>query len=188
MTRSSPHVPLRGWRRGRRLFGKERNHLFQEVVRLNSQDRIAAARDHFASIPPLPPLETIEKMAEATVLACVDERCSASVMVRGLMELPDLAADIYRAEMGAIEALWTANITTHLPTLPSRNQVAVHVAPYAVHACMSFGLWLAALRHKPATAQGHARQYAEGIGHVARIALPAFLGRFGSTAAVPFRS
>jgi hypothetical protein len=110
-------------------------------------------------------------MAEATVLACVEETGNASLMLRGLMELPESAADIYRAEVGATEALWHNEIATHLAAGPLRTRVAVHLAPFAVHACMSFGLWLAALRHKPATAQGHARQYAEALTHVARAVL-----------------
>jgi hypothetical protein len=36
---------------------------------------------------------------------------------------------------------------------------------------MSFGLWLTTLRHKPATAQAHARQYAGGIVDAARAVL-----------------
>lgn len=143
----------------------------QEAVERNSQDRLSALRSRLASIPPLPPLERIEKMAEATVLACVEDSGNASVILRGLMELPEFAADIYRAEIGATEALWHTEIATHLPPGPLRTGVVVHLAPFAVHACMSFGLWLAALRHKPATAQGHARQYAEALTHVAQAVL-----------------
>jgi hypothetical protein len=48
---------------------------------------------------------------------------------------------------------------------------------------MAFGFWLAALRHKPATAQAHARQYAEGVVDAARMVLsfcPKSLGAGGA--------
>ena len=46
-----------------------------------------------------------------------------------------------------------------------------NLVPYAVHACMAFGFWLATLRHKTATAQAHARQYAGAVVKVARAVL-----------------
>ena len=107
-------------------------------------------------------------MAESTVLACVDENDNASIMVWALMEMPEFANDLYRAEIGATEALWDTEIGTHLADSPLRRRLAVHLVPYAVHTYMAFGLWLATLRHKPATAQAHARQYSEAVVHVAR--------------------
>jgi AcrR family transcriptional regulator len=151
-------------------FGTKQK-LFEEVVGRNAQERLAALRQRLFSIPNMPPLQCIESMAESTVLACVDEIGNASVMVWALMELPEFAADFYRVELGAAEALWDAEIGVRLTDSRLRARVAVHVAPYAVHACMAFGLWLATLRHKPATAQAHARQYAEGIVNVARAVL-----------------
>jgi hypothetical protein len=41
--------------------------------------------------------------------------------------------------------------------------LAIREGPYAVHACMAFGFWLATLRHQAATAAAHTRHYAEGI-------------------------
>ena len=76
--------------------------------------------------------------------------------------MPDFAAEVYRAEIGATEALWNAETGTRFGDSLVRSGLAVHLVPYAVHACMAFGFWLAALRHKPATAQAHARQYAGG--------------------------
>jgi hypothetical protein len=101
----------------------------------------------------------------------VDSIGNASVMAWALVEMPDFASDVYRAEIGATEALWNGEIGRRFDASPVRTRLAVHLVPYAVHTCMAFGFWLAALRHKPATAQGHARQYAEAIGHVARAVL-----------------
>jgi AcrR family transcriptional regulator len=145
--------------------------LFEEVVERNAQDRLAALRERFSSIPDVSPLECIESMAESTVLACVDDTGNASVMTWGLQEMPEFAADVYRAEIGASEALWYTEIATRLADSRLRTRVAVHLVPYAVHACMAFGLWLATLRHKPATAQAHAHQYADAVVQVARAVL-----------------
>ena len=151
-------------------FGTKQK-LFEEVVKRNAQNRLAALRKRFFSIPNMPPLDCIENMVESTVLACVDDIGNAAVMAWGLMEMPEFAADVYRTEIGATEALWDGEIGKRFGNSPVRTRLAVHLVPYAAHACMAFGLWLATLRHKPATAEAHARQYAGGIGHVARVAL-----------------
>lgn len=151
-------------------FGSK-EQLFREIVERNTRDRVAALRQRLVALPIMPPIEYIESMAESTVLACVGEIANVSVMVWGLMEMPAFAAEIYRGEIGAIEALWESEISARFLDSPARNRLAVHLVPYAVHACMSFGFWLAALRHKPATAQAHARQYAGGIADAARTLL-----------------
>jgi AcrR family transcriptional regulator len=151
-------------------FGTKQE-LFEEVLKRNTQDRLAALRKRFFSIPNMPPLECIESLAESTVLACVDDIANASVMAWGLMEMPEFAADVYRVEIGATEALWDSEIGKRFGKSPVRTRLAVHLVPYAVHACMAFGLWLATLRHKPETAEAHARQYAGGIVDIARVAL-----------------
>ena len=151
-------------------FGTKQK-LFQEVVERNSQDRLAMLGKRFRSIPDLPPLECIESMAESTVLACVGDMGNASVIAWGLMEMPEFVADVYRAEIGATEALWNTGIAARFGDSVVRSRFAIHLVPYTVHACMAFGFWLAALRHKPATAQAHARQYAGAIVHVAQAVL-----------------
>ena len=148
-------------------FGTKQR-LFEEVVERNTQQRLASLEDRFSSIPNVPPLECIEQMAEATILACTDGEGNASVMAWALMEAPEFAADVYRAEVGATEAMWDSEICRRFADSPVRTRLAVHLLPYAVHACMAFGFWLAALRHQPATAGAHARQYAEGLANAAR--------------------
>jgi len=151
-------------------FGTKQK-LFEEVVERNSRNRQAALEQRFLSISNLSPLQRFESMAESTVLACVDEIGNASVMVWGLMEVPEFAAGIYRTEIGMNEALWNTMVGTCLESSALGTRVAVHVVPYGVHACMAFGLWLATLHHTPATAQAHAHQYADGIVHAARAVL-----------------
>jgi AcrR family transcriptional regulator len=145
--------------------------LFEEALALNAQDRLAALRERLFRIPNLPAVECLERMAEATVLACVGDSGNAGTMAWGLLETPEFAADVYRVEVGATEALWDEEIGTRFGHSPVRTRVSIHLAPYAVHACMAFGLWLATLHHKPATAQDHARQYAGGIADAARAVL-----------------
>jgi AcrR family transcriptional regulator len=151
-------------------FGTKQK-LFREVVERNAQDRLAALRDRFLAIPEIPPLKCIESMAESTILACVDDVGNASVMAWALMEMPDFAADVYRAELGVTEALWDREISMRLAESPLRTCVNVHLVPYAVRVSMAFGLWLATLRHKPATAQEHAHQFTGGIVDVAQVLL-----------------
>ena len=103
-------------------------------------------------------------------------------MAWGLLEMPEFAADTYRAEIGAIEVLWDGEIGTRFADSQVRSRLAVHLIPYAVHACMAFGFWLTALRHKPATAQAHARQYANGIVDAARTVLGFHPESFQATA------
>ncbi len=151
----------------RQLPAKE--ELFEEVVQRNMQHRLAALQKRFSSIPDLPPLACIEQFAEATILACADEQGNASVMAWALMETPEFAADVYRGEIGATESMWHSEIWKRFPESPVRTRLGVRLVPYVVHACMAFGFWLATLRHNPATAAAHARQYAEGIAEAARV-------------------
>lgn len=153
-----------------RQFGRKQK-LFEEVLAHNTQDRLAALRERFFSIPEIPPLQCIESMAQSTILACVDDVGNGTVMAWALMELPEFAADVYRAEIGVTETLWDSEIATRLAGSPLRTWAAIHLLPYAVHVCMAFGFWLATLRHNPATAQAHARQFVDGIMDIARALL-----------------
>lgn len=150
---------------------RTKRKLFQEVVQRNSKNRLRALQARFFAIPDTEPVQCIESMAESTILACVDVEGNASVMACALMEQPEFAADVYRLEVGATQALWDAEIATRLADSPFRTWIAVHLAPYAVRVCMAFGFWLAALRHKPETAREHARQFTSGIVDVARALL-----------------
>jgi AcrR family transcriptional regulator len=155
--------------------------LFEKVVERNIQQRLAALEDMFASIPNLPPLECIDRMAEATILACAISEGNASVIAWALMETPEFAADVYRGEIGA---MWDSEIRQRFAESAVRTRLAVHLVPYVVHACMAFGFWLATLRHKAGTAQAHARQYAQGVVDAARAILNTPAG-FVETAACP---
>ena len=165
-----------------RHFGAKRK-LFEKVVERNTQQRLAGLEGRLSSIPNLPPLACIDRMAEATILACADGEGNASVIAWALLETPDFAADVYRGEIGATELMWDSEIRNRFAGSPARPRLAIHLVPYVVHACMAFGFWLAALHHKPATAQAHARQCAEGVVDAARMVLsfcPESLGAGGA--------
>jgi AcrR family transcriptional regulator len=153
-----------------RHFGSKQK-LFEKVVERNTQQRLAGLESRFSSIPKLPPLECIDHMAEATILGCADGEGNASVIAWALMEMPEFAADVYRREIGDTEMMWDSEIRRRFADSPVRPRLTIHLVPYVVHACMAFGLWLATLRHKAATAQAHARQYAEGVVDAARMVL-----------------
>jgi AcrR family transcriptional regulator len=167
-----------------RHFG-DKQQLFEKVVERNTQERLAALEGRFSSIPNLPPLECIDRMAEATVLACADGEGNASVMAWALLEMPEFAADVYRGEIGATEAMWDSEIRNRFAEPSVRTPLSIHLVPYVVHACMAFGLWLATLRHKAATAQAHARQYAEGVVDAARMVLSFRPESLGAAALTP---
>jgi len=67
--------------------------------------------------------------------------------------------------------LWNDEISTRMAESPLRTCINVRLVPYAVRVSMAFGIWLATLRHKPATALEQARQFTGGIMDVARILL-----------------
>lgn len=135
--------------------------LFQEAVEHSTRERLALLRARLASLPPLPPREWVEEMAEATVLTCVEAK--GSLMAWALLEMPEFGADIHRVEIGDTEALWICEIADRLGDSSAATRLSIDVVPYAAHACLAFGLWLAMLRHTPSTALAHARQYAAGI-------------------------
>src|ERR1039457_2995975 len=94
-----------------RHFGAKQK-LFEEVVESNTQQRLAGLEGRLSSIPNLPPLECIDRMAEASILACTEGEGNASVMAWALLEMPEFAADVYRGEIGAIEAMWEIGIAS----------------------------------------------------------------------------
>ena len=165
-------------------FGSKQK-LFEKVVERNTQQRLAALESRFSSIPMLPLLECIDHMAEATILGCADGEGNASVMAWALMEMPEFAADVYRGEIGDTEMMWDSEIRRRFADLPAPPRLTIHLVPYVVHACMAFGLWLATLRHKAATAQAHARQYAERVVDAARMVLSFTLESLASGSGVP---
>ena len=151
-------------------FGTKQK-LFEAVVQRNADRRLKELQARFSSIPNVSPVECVEKMAEAAILACSEGESTAALMAWALMELPEYAADVYRSEIGSTEAMWNAEIARRFAGSLAGTRLIVHLVPYAVHACMSFGFWLAALRHRPPTAAAHARQYAGGLADAARTVL-----------------
>ena len=167
-----------------RHFGTKEK-LFETVVERNTHERLAGLEARFSSIPDLPPLECVDHMAEATILVCADGEGNASVMAWALLEVPEFAADVYRSEIGATELMWDTEVCKRFADSPARPRLAIHLVPYVVHACMAFGLWLATLRHKAATAEAHARQYAEGVVDAARMVLSFNPESIGTAAGAP---
>src|SRR5215471_13495032 len=70
--------------------------LFEAVVQRNADRRLMELQERFSSIPNVPPVEFVERMAEATILVCAEGEGKAALMAWALMELPEYAADVYR--------------------------------------------------------------------------------------------
>jgi AcrR family transcriptional regulator len=145
---------------------ENKDALFKEAVQANIAARLSAL-DALASVPHGSLLACVERMAEVSVTVCLSERGHAVLTAWALLELPEYAADLYRDELGAVRMLWERQIAERYPDSPARVYLSIHVVPYVVNACLSFGFWLAALRHTPATASEQARAYAAGIAHAA---------------------
>lgn len=145
--------------------GKE--DLFREAVEKNLENRLAQLSRSMKSIPQGSLAESVEKIAEATMSACISPAGNAALMAWALLEVPDHAAGLYRAEIASIAALWDRELAERFPASRQRATVSIHLVPYAVSACASYGVWLAVMRHTPETAAALAKQFAAGIAQAA---------------------
>ena len=86
----------------------------------------------------------------------------------GCFEVVGIGSPKQGANRRRIRLMWNAETARRFAGSLAGTRLMVHLVPYAVYACMSFGFWLAALRHQPATTAAHARQYAGGLADAAR--------------------
>ena len=100
---------------------------------------------------------------EATMMICLDGAANAILMSWTLLEAPEFATDLYRNEIGSIRILWDREVARCFPASRTREDVSLHIVPYAVDTCVAHGLWLATLRHTPESAEPLARQFATSI-------------------------
>jgi len=80
-----------------------------------------------------------------------------------LLETPEFATDLHRNEIGSVALIWETELARLVTDPRRRLALSTHVVPYAVHACYSYGLWLASLRHTHATATALARHFAARV-------------------------
>lgn len=141
--------------------------LFREAVENNIETRLRALDDRLASIGRNSLIEFFESMAEATVAVCVSSAANAVLTNWALLEAPEYAAGLYRAEIGSVGIMWERELARRFPDLPSRVTLSTQFLPDAVDACLAYGFWLATLGHTPESAAALARQFASGVAQAA---------------------
>ena len=125
--------------------------------------RLRALEANLAEVTAHSVIECVESMAEATVAVCVSGAANAVLTNWALLETPDYTTDLLRKEVGNVCLLWEHRLAERFPGSRSRGVISMHLVPYAVHACLAYGFWLAAFRHSPASAAPLVRQFAGGI-------------------------
>jgi AcrR family transcriptional regulator len=142
---------------------RDKTHLFRAALDINSETRLGSLDRHLSSIAAKNQIDWIESMAEATMMICLDGAANAILMSWALLEAPEFATDLYRNEIGSIRILWDREVARCFPASRTREDVSLHIVPYAVNTCVAHGLWLATLRHTPESAEPLARQFAISI-------------------------
>ena len=142
---------------------ENKDSLFRETVERSIDKRLRALEANLAEVTAHSVIECVESMAEATVAVCVSGAANAVLTNWALLETPDYTTDLLRKEVGNVCLLWEHRLAERFPGSRSRGVISMHLVPYAVHACLAYGFWLAAFRHSPASAAPLVRQFAGGI-------------------------
>jgi AcrR family transcriptional regulator len=143
-------------------FGNK-TELFRKVVEINIETRLHSLDRDLALIAAENEIDSVESMAEVTMMVCLSDASNAMLMNWALLEAPEFAADLYRGEIGSVRVLWDREVARRFPASRTREIVLLHIVPFAVNTCLAHGLWLATLRHTPESAGPLARQFAISI-------------------------
>jgi AcrR family transcriptional regulator len=138
----------------------DKEALFQEVVRRNSEARVHALQRRMSSIIARKPRECIEAMLEATVLVCLSADGGPLVTNWALLELHEFGADLHRQEIGFISTMCDEEFATRFPNERRIPTLTAYLISFAIQACYSYGLWLGTMRHTSQTAGPLVRQFA----------------------------
>lgn len=144
-----------------------KDRLFRATVERNIEKRLLTLGRQLALIPVESIVECVERMAEATVSACVSDGANALLTSWALLETPEYAADLHRREIGCVRLMWERLLAQRYPDSTARSLIEMHLLPYAIQACLAYGFWLAALRHNPASAAAVMREFAAGVAEAA---------------------
>ena len=139
-----------------------KDRLFRDAVEQNIGERLRTLRSRLAFVAGRNPIECIARMAEATVIACVSGRANAILTNWALLEAPEYAIDLHRQEAGAVCLMWEHQLNERYPESWS-STISIGLVHQAAHACLAYGLWLAALRHTRDTAAALAGEFAERV-------------------------
>jgi AcrR family transcriptional regulator len=153
------------------IYFGNKAELFREAVEINIEARLHSLDRDLALIAGQNEIDSVERMAEATMMVCLSDASNAMLMNWALLEAPEFAADLYRNEIGSVRVLWDREVARHFPASRMRDIVSLHIVPFAVNTCLAHGLWLATLRHTPESAEPLARQFAISIARAASVTL-----------------
>ena len=124
--------------------------------------RLRSLEANLAEVTAHSVIECVESMAEATVAVGVSGAANAVLTNWALLETPDHTA-IFIGRKSETSACSGNTGWQRFPESRSRAVISMHLVPYAVHACLAYGFWLAAFRHSPVSAAPLARRFAGGI-------------------------
>jgi len=107
--------------------------LFREVVEINIEARLHLLDRDLALIATANETDSVESMAEATMMVCLSDACNAMLMSRALLEAPEFAADLYRNEIGSVRVLWDREVAAFLRFPGARDCFAPHPSIRSEH-------------------------------------------------------
>jgi AcrR family transcriptional regulator len=147
-------------------FGSKES-LFREALEDNIKTRLKLLESRSAPVACDSEIAAIQRIAEATVTVYVTGAGNSILTNWALLEVPEYATDLYRNEMGLVEIVWNRELEECFPDSRSRRLLCIHLVPYAVTACLAYGLWLATLHHDSKSAAALAQIFAAGIAQAA---------------------
>jgi AcrR family transcriptional regulator len=142
---------------------ENKDRLFREAVERGIENRLRLLEAKFKHLSGSTLHDCLASMVEATVDVCLSAATNAVLTEWALLEAPEHAVELHRAEVGRVCMLWECRLAECIRDPRLRALVLMRVVPYSVQACIAYGFWLAALRHSPDTAGPLSHQFAAGI-------------------------
>ncbi|MDX2152136.1 MAG: TetR/AcrR family transcriptional regulator [Bryobacteraceae bacterium] len=149
------------------IYFPDKECLFKEVVRRDSDTRIEAMKTRVASLAPARAHQCIQQMVEVTMSLCFTPDVGPLLTNWALLELPEFAAEVHRSEIGLAAAIWQSKLFDCFPNSHCAPVLAGFVMA-CVQACYSYSLWLGALRHTDMTVSPLVKEFAVGASESAR--------------------
>lgn len=141
--------------------------LFREAVGRNVEKRLRMLDGQLALVGSGSLIESVEALAETTIMVCLCDGAHALLTNWALLETPEYGSEIHRHELASVRLMWEQTLGQRYSESRSFAMLKVHVLPYATHACLAYGFCLAALRHSPVSAGPVAHEFAAGIAKAA---------------------
>lgn len=140
-----------------------KDRLFRAAVERNVEKRLRLLDRQLALVSSDSLIKSVEAMAESTVVVCVRDGANALLTNWALLEAPEYASELHRRELESVRSMWERILADRYSESASLATLRVNLLPYATHACLGYGFWLAALRHNSVSASAVAHEFAAGI-------------------------